>query len=209
MGETHKCLNFWIKRAQTSWQLWQWWDSKSPKSQTGSQQRPWNPATETELAAPRPRSESQTGCWNPKASEGGTQGMIPSAQGQEQWEPGRNQNTAWLWRAAGILVRIHKQSSGLLRARQGLEGNPALPKSGPLKSHPAVFLIKNILFQSSGTLLGRVSGLGLIPVQNWAQGLAESARTQGRGHTGAQVDLDISPQFLVQIHEILLNYVTD
>lgn len=135
--------------------------------------------------------------------------MIPSAQGQEQWEPGRNQNTAWLWRAAGIMVRLHKESLGFLRARHALEGNPAFPKSGPLKSHPAVFLTENILFQSSGTLLGNVSGLGLIPVQNWARGLAGSAWTQGRGCTGAQVGLETSPQFLVQIHKILLNYFID
>lgn len=77
-----------------------------------------------------------------------------------------------------------------------LEGNPAFPKSGSLKPHLTVFLIMNILFQSPGTPLGSVSGLGLIPGESWAGGLAGSARTRDRGYTAAHIGLDTSPQFL-------------
>lgn len=104
--------------------------------------------------------------------------MLPSVQGQEHWKPGRDQSLDL--EAAGIVVRFHQQSLGFLGTRYGLEGNPAFPKSASLQSHPTIFLMMSILFQSPGTLLGGVSGLGLIPVQNWARGLAGSARAQGR-----------------------------
>lgn len=165
---------------------------KSPKSQTCSQQRPWNPAKETKLAAPRPNVNHKVGVGTPKPVKEAHRecSHLPRVRGSLEET---KTTKAWLWRAAGIVVRFHMENLGLLEARHGLEGNPAFPKSGSLNSHPTVFLIMNILFQSPGTPLGSVSGLGLIPVQNWAWGLAGS----GQGYPGAHVGLDTFPQFLV------------
>lgn len=179
-----KLLN---KRAQTSWQLW--WDSKIPKSQTCSQQRPWNPATETKLVAPRPTSESQSGCWNPKAHR-------ECSHLSRDRKPGRNQNSAWLWRAAGILGRLHKQSFGFLGARQGLEGNPAFPKSGSLKSYPAGFSYQEHFVSKPGDSPGKCFWAGTNPSSALDTGIGRISMDTGQGiHRSSWRFRYISPNF--------------